>query len=112
MAGTGTNVADLSASLGGESPPLVIDVRRREAYSKDTKTVSGAMRRDPEQVSSWGAELPPASKVVVFCVHGHEVSQGVAKALREQGRDASYLEGGLAAWVEAGGSVGSKPAAE
>ena len=106
---TATSVTSLNANLQGKSPPLVIDVRRREAFLKDTKTIQGALRRDPAQVSAWGSELPSASNVVVFCVHGHEVSQGVAKALREQGRAASFLEGGIAEWLSAGGTTDSKP---
>jgi len=38
--------------------------------------------------------------VVVYCVHGHEVSQGVTRALRTAGVDAAYLEGGIAGWTE------------
>ena len=108
---TSINVGEVSAALGSDSPPIMIDVRRREAFLKDTKTAAGALRRDPERVSSWAPELPAAGKVVVFCVHGHQVSQGVAQALKEQGRDAAYVEGGLAAWQEAGGAIDSKPAA-
>ena len=108
---SGTSVANLTQALGGKSAPLVIDVRRREAFLKDTKTIGGALRRDPERVASWAPELPPAEKVVVFCVHGHEVSQNVAKALNDEGRKAAFLEGGLAAWVEHGGGTDAKPAA-
>jgi rhodanese-related sulfurtransferase len=105
------NVAKLSASLDGASAPLVIDVRREEAFLKDTKTIAGALRRDPQRVSAWARELPSAGKVVVFCVHGHEVSQNVAKALNEQGRETAYLDGGIAEWLAAGGSTDAKPAA-
>ena len=48
--------------------------------------------------------------MVVYCVHGHEVSQGVAKALEEQGLLASYLEGGVEAWKAQGGPLDRKPA--
>lgn len=89
----------------------MIDVRRREAFQKDTKTIAGALRRDPDRVSSWSRELPSAGKVVVFCAHGHEVSQGVAKALNEQGREVAYLEGGLADWQAGDRATDSKPAA-
>jgi rhodanese-related sulfurtransferase len=104
------SVKNLSASLEGAAAPLLIDVRRREAFVKDTKTVAGALRRDPERVSDWARELPTAGKVVVYCVHGHEVSQGVAKALNAQGREAAYLEGGLADWLTADGAADIKPA--
>ena len=102
-------VAQLSKSLGGTAPPLVIDVRRREAFLKDTKTITGALRRDPENAATWSRELPSAEAVVVCCVHGHEVSQGVAELLSSGGREAFYVEGGLAAWDSAGGECDTKP---
>ncbi|HSW84353.1 MAG TPA: chromate resistance protein ChrB domain-containing protein [Usitatibacter sp.] len=108
---TPIDVTRLSASLEGRPAPLVIDVRRREAFLKDTKTIAGALRRDPERVADWARELPPAGEVVVCCVHGHEVSQGVARALNDAGRRTSYLERGIAAWQDAGGTMDSKPAA-
>ena len=103
-------VQQLSESLHGKAPPLVIDVRRREAFLKDTKTLAGALRRDPERVADWLKALPKADTIVVACVHGHEVSRNVAKALAESGRDAYFLEGGLAHWQEAGGACDAKPA--
>ena len=103
-------VLQLSESLHGNAPPLVVDVRRREAFLKDTKTIAGALRRDPESVAGWLKALPKADAIVVTCVHGHEVSQNVAKALAEAGRDAYFLEGGFAHWQEAGGACDAKPA--
>jgi rhodanese-related sulfurtransferase len=105
----GMSVAQLSQALDGPTPPLVIDVRRREAFLKDTKTLRGALRRDPDGVSAWARELPDADTIVVACVHGHQVSQGVAEAVHAQGRRAYFLEGGLAAWQAAGGQCDSKP---
>jgi hypothetical protein len=47
---------------------------------------------------------------VTYCVHGHEVSQNAAKALRDLGITARYIEGGLEeGWKAAGGEVASKP---
>lgn len=102
-------VAQLSDALASATPPLVIDVRRREAFLKDTKTIAGSLRRDPDRVESWAQELPGAERIVVSCVHGHEVSQGVARALGAGGRDACFLEGGFADWQAAGGACDSKP---
>ena len=45
------------------------------------------------------------SEVVVYCVHGHEVSQNAAKNLNDLGFKATYLEGGIAQWVESGLTV-------
>ena len=86
-------VAQLSDALASPTPPLVIDVRRREAFLKDTKTIGGALRRDPERVDAWAGELPSADKIVVSCVHGHEVSQGVARALRPEAAMPTFWTG-------------------
>ena len=49
--------------------------------------------------------------MVVYCVHGHEVSRNVAAALVEGGLKARYLEGGLEeGWKAAKGALDAKPA--
>ena len=85
--------SELRERLRGESPPLVIDVRKGPAFLAAPDMIRGALRRDPAQVEAWRKTLPRAASVVVYCVHGHEVSQGVAKAL-----GARYLEGGIEHW--------------
>ncbi|MBI2294951.1 MAG: chromate resistance protein, partial [Betaproteobacteria bacterium] len=91
-------------------PPLIVDVRRQPTFQGATDMVAGALRRDPGSVASWAKELPRASTVVVYCVHGHEVSQGVAKALREFGVAARFLEGGIEeGWRASGGECMRKP---
>ena len=77
---------------------LVVDVRRAAAFRESGQMIAGALRRDPEAVGEWAKRLPRAASVVVYCVHGHEVSQGVASALAERGLGARYLEGGIEAW--------------
>lgn len=95
--------AGLRQSIGS-GPLLVIDVRKPERFFESTYQVKGALRRDPGTVEQWKATLPKGADVVVYCVHGHEVSQGVAKAL-----GARYLEGGIEAWRESGGELDAKP---
>ena len=85
---------------------LVVDVRRAAAFRDAGEMIAGALRRDPEAVGDWAKTLPRASSVVVYCVRGHEVSQGVAKALAERGLHARYLEGGIDAWR---GALDRKP---
>ena len=95
----------LSALQGGQ-PPLIIDVRREQAFRAATDMIAGALWRDPERVTEWAGELPRASRVVAYCVHGHEVSQGVAKALGEHGIAAKVLKGGIEeGWKAAGGAL-------
>ncbi len=74
-------------------PPLVVDVRKTPAFLAAPDMIRGALRRDPAAVETWKHTLPKGADVVVYCVHGHEVSQGVARAI-----GARYLEGGIEAW--------------
>jgi rhodanese-related sulfurtransferase len=98
------SAASLKQSIVGSEPPLVIDVRRNARFLEAGDLIRGALRRDPERVEEWRKTLPRAARVVVYCVHGHEVSQNVAKAL-----GACYLEGGIEHWREEGGEIASKP---
>jgi hypothetical protein len=79
-------------------------VRREERFSESAYLVRGALRRDPAGVAQWGKTLPGKTEVVVYCVHGHEVSQGIARTL-----GARYVEGGIEAWRAAGGALDTKP---
>jgi rhodanese-related sulfurtransferase len=86
--------SELQSSFSG----LVVDVRRAAAFREAGEAIAGALRRDPEAVGEWAKSLPRAARVVVYCVHGREVSPRVASALAERGLEARYLEGGMEAW--------------
>ena len=88
--------------LGRAGSPLIFDVRKAPAFDAASRVIAGAIRLLPDRVSDAVPRLAPDRSVVVYCVHGHEVSQGAARALRESGVDACYLEGGIAAWEQAG----------
>lgn len=101
---------ELKSALTGNQPPLLIDVRRPPAFRAATDMAAGALRRDPGAVSAWAKTLPRAASVVTYCVHGREVSQNAAKALREAGISARFLEGGLEeGWKATAGELVSKP---
>ena len=102
MAGTSTQISstDLYSRLGTAAAPVLLDVRRNDAFSADDKLIIGAFHRLPEEVDRWRKDLPAHRPVVAYCAHGHEVSQGAAASLRKSGIQASYLEGGIAAWKE------------
>jgi rhodanese-related sulfurtransferase len=89
---------ELYDRLGTASAPLVIDVRRSKAFEDDDVMIAGSVRRHPDDVESWRNALPAGRRVVAYCVHGHEVSQGAASALRKAGLQAAYLEGGITGW--------------
>ncbi len=82
----------------------LVDVRKPEARAASGFGMPGVQWRHPFDAINWVDSLP-RHRVVVFCVHGHEVSQAVAGYLRDEGVDALYLEGGFEAWKEAGGQV-------
>jgi len=98
MDGTVVSPQELYARLGTAAAPTVIDVRPAGAFNADDAMVIGALRRPPEGVDTWSAELPKGRDVVVHCVRGHEVSQGVAERLSKAGIRAAYLQGGIEAW--------------
>ena len=110
MGGFFISVSDLNGLVGTRSMPAVIDVRKRAAFEADTMILPTARWRDPAAVDRWRTELDLAEAVVVYCVHGHEVSQGTAAALRRHGLDVRVLEGGIAAWREAGAPLVARPA--
>ena len=95
----------LTSRLAGPSPPLVIDVRKLEAFRAEPATIPGAVWRDPLALADWSGELPVGRPLVVYCVHGHEVSHEARDALRRRGFDAELLAGGFEGWKAAGGEV-------
>lgn len=97
--------AGLALQLQASDALLVIDVRKNEAFYASGYTLPGALRRDPLQLDAWADALPAASAVLVYCVHGHEVSQSIMAALRQRGINALFLLGGIAAWCEQGHAV-------
>lgn len=90
---------------------LVFDVRRAGVYEQAGTLIPGARWRDPATVSTWAAELPADRAVVVYCVHGHEVSRATALRLRASGLKARYLQGGIESWQADGRPTQAKGAA-
>lgn len=93
-----TSPSALYALLETAAAPVIVDVRCDPAFEADDTMIAGAMRRSPEDAASWDASLPLGRPVVAYCVHGHEVSQDVAQALRSAGVSATFLEGRIEHW--------------
>ena len=94
--------AALAASLGTPRAPVLVDVRRRPAFDEADAMIVGALRRDPQTLADWAGDLPAGRPVVLYCVHGHEVSRTAAEELRARGHAARFLAGGITAWQAAG----------
>ena len=86
----------------------VIDVRRKEDYTADNSVIPGSTWFDPANIDNWCTTLPTDKEVVLYCVRGGGVSNAVVDKLQEKGLKARYIEGGIAAWKDAGGSVKPK----
>jgi rhodanese-related sulfurtransferase len=77
----------------------LIDVR--EDYEHEAGHIPGSRRIDVAELTAAAAELDQSKPVVFYCRSGDR-STMPAEAFRASGWEAYTLEGGLAAWVEAG----------
>jgi rhodanese-related sulfurtransferase len=82
------------ASKGG----VVLDVRLEEDFAPDPSIITGAERRDPDQIAEWAEKLGHDRPVAVYCVKGKWVSQKAAAYLAARGVDVYSVAGGLEAW--------------
>lgn len=89
---------DFGATPAEAAGARLLDVRRAAVYAQSDVMAAGATWQDPARVDDWAAQLPPGEPVVVYCVHGHEVSRTCALRLRAAGVDARFLIGGLEGW--------------
>jgi rhodanese-related sulfurtransferase len=82
---------------------LFIDVRRAEAFESSPVRIAGAIWRDHMKAGEWLPALPAARSIVVYCTHGHNVSEIAAAGMASRGADVAILDGGIEAWIAAGG---------
>jgi len=92
----------LWAALGGAEAPVLVDVRRRPVFEADGHLIPGARWCDHADPSAIAAGVPAGRDLIVYCAHGHQLSQGVVAILRAEGREARTLRGGIEAWRRAG----------
>jgi rhodanese-related sulfurtransferase len=95
-------------AIGTPDAPVVLDVRRRDVYDDAASVIPTADWRAFNDVTSWAGALDRSAPIIVACRAGHELSQSVAAHLRAAGFRAAVLEGGYAAWTEAGLPLVSK----
>jgi len=93
----------LKLLVGTADCPPIVDVRREQAYAEAADVIPTARWRDHRAADRWAGELAPGRDVVVYCVHGHQVSQAACALLAAAGVKARYLAGGIEAYREAGG---------
>lgn len=81
---------------------LPVDLRKPAARAASGRTLAGAVIRNPYSFGHDDALVHANCPLVVFCVHGHEVSQFGCAMLLLHGRDVAYVRGGYDALVAAG----------
>jgi len=97
---------ELSKLSGSNAWPTVVASTRCFKFEEEARAIAGSVWRDHMETEAWGPQLAGLGKpIVVYCLHGHNVSQLAAARLRSQGIDARHLEGGIDAYEEIGGLV-------
>lgn len=96
------------ALLSNLADKRLIDVRRKADLDTSSEALPGATWYDPEKLAEWAKNLPRDKHVVLYCVRGGSVSNGVVDALLAQGINACYIEGGIEGWKVANGALVNK----
>jgi rhodanese-related sulfurtransferase len=95
------SVDALAGLIGTPACPVLIDVRNDDDFALAPDLLPGSRQRRYDSAGAWAPDYRDASAVVI-CKRGLKLSQGVAALLRSDGIAASVLEGGYAAWAQAG----------
>ena len=106
---TGTNrisATELNALVGTAKCPLIADVRREAAFQSAPTRIASAVWHNHMSAE----ELAGDREIIVYCVHGHNVSEIAAARLRQADASARMLEGGIEAFAAAGGLLVKKSA--
>jgi rhodanese-related sulfurtransferase len=96
--------------IGTRDCPIVVDVRREPVFRSSATRIAGSIWRDHMAVRDWVSRLPANRQVVVYCLHGHNVSALAASLLAAEGASVCVLEGGIEAFAAAGGLLVTRQA--
>ena len=92
--------SELHARRASGDAPVVIDVRTREEYAAGH--VPGAVHIPFDEVAGRISEVEAPNGVALYCMVGPRARKGEAALLAGGYSSVFHLEGGLAAWQEAG----------
>jgi thiosulfate sulfurtransferase len=99
------SVGDLAHQLELGTPIRLLDVRRAKALADSGVQIARSRWKDPALWLDWKDDIAHDLPIVVYCAHGHEISQGLTATLKAMGADARHLEGGISAWLAQGQAV-------
>jgi len=92
--------SELEARRGTDAAPVVIDVRTPEEYAAGH--IPGALNIPFDQVAERISEVDAPHGVALYCMMGPRARKGEADLLAAGYGPVLHLEGGLAAWQQAG----------
>jgi thiosulfate sulfurtransferase len=99
-------IAELALWQSAGFPFTLLDVRRAQKRRAEGDEIAGGRWLDPALWLDWKDAFADSQQpVLLYCAHGHEISQGLTAALRAMGADARHLQGGIEAWRHDGHAV-------
>jgi rhodanese-related sulfurtransferase len=98
---TSISIQKAARLVGTPKSPAIVDVRTDEDFAADPRLIPGSIRRPFATASEW-ADAFAGRPTIVVCQKGLKLSEGVAAWLRHAGSASEPLEGGIAAWADAG----------
>ena len=101
---TEIDARSLQQKLAGEDPPLVVDVRNAPELALEGR-IEGSVHIPMNELPARLAEIPQDREVVTVCKVGMR-SFNAAGWLRQLGRNAVSLQGGMDRWKALGLPVG------
>jgi hydroxyacylglutathione hydrolase len=97
------SVAELRAQLTGREAPIVLDVRQDDEWNAGH--IPGALHIENGRLPYDDLPMPTDRPVVVHCQHRDRSTAGLSVLARRGYRDLRLIDGGFAAWSEAGFEV-------
>lgn len=86
----------LEAVLNDNGPKMIIDLRKKEDYRKET--IPGAVNVYHREFLRYAAHLPRNKRIYLFCYTG-ETSDAIAEELSKKGYDAFSIEEGYHSYL-------------
>jgi len=104
-------------ALGTDRLVVIADVRSHNYYDPGMQRIKNSIRVEPtrlkEELEALRAFMAPECEIYLYCSCIRDTtSKRVAHMLEQENCRTSVIEGGLKAWVRAGGELESVPAAD